>query len=65
MKVRRVRGKCGMHQLLYMAIVLVPAGEAVSVGDATQVFIDDGDRVEQGVEQDGVCCLLAHAGQGQ
>jgi len=54
-----------MHQLLQLGILVFPAREAVAVGDAAQVFIDHGDRVEQSVEQDGVCCFFAHAGECQ
>ena len=65
MKFWQVLGKRGMHQFLQLGILVVAASEAVAVGDSAQVFINHGYRVEQRVEQDGVCCFLAHAGQCQ
>ena len=58
-------GKCVIHQSLHLAIFPIPAGEAVAVGDAAQVFVDHGNGVKQSVEQDGVGGFLAHAGQCQ
>ena len=64
-KLRRVVGKCGIHELLHMGIFTVAAGETVALGDAAQVLIDDRDGMEQRVEQNGVGGLLSHPRQRQ
>ncbi len=54
-----------MHQLLHIGIFAVPAGEAVAIRNAAQILIDNRNRVEQRIEQNGVGGLLAYAGQRQ